>query len=123
MKKIFIKTFALMGMLFSIMSCSESGGENGDSSSLSLDDLVPSQIDNSVIDNIPGFESLKKTKVETKEKIKYEFFQEFSDELKNTIIGYGETIRTLGELKVVGDSFSDNAYNDAYAVRDTGSFF
>lgn len=109
-------------MLFSIMSCSESGGKKGDSSSLSLDDLVPSQIDNSVIDNIPGFESLKKTKVETKEKIKYESSQELSDEQKNKIIGFGETIRNLGELKVVGDSFSDNIYDDSYAVGNTGSF-
>lgn len=122
MKKIFIKTFVLMGMLFSIMSCSGSSGEKGDSSSLSLDDLVPSQIDNSVIDNIAGFESLKKTKVETEENIKYESSQELSDEQKNKIIGFGETIRNLGELKVVGDSFSDNVYDGSYAVGNTGSF-
>ncbi len=116
MKKIFVKTSVLMGMLFSIMSCSESSGEKGDSSSLSLDDLVPSQIDSSVIDNILGFESLKKAKVETKEKIKYESSQELSYEQKNKIIGFGETIRNLGELKVVGDSFSYNFYHDVYAV-------
>lgn len=122
MKKPFIKILVFTCMLFSITSCFSSGDGNGDDSSLSLDELVPSQIDTSATDSIPGFESLKKTKVESKEKIKCESSESLSYSQNNAILGFGETIKTLGELNVVGDSFSDNVYQDIYAVGNTGSF-
>lgn len=90
--------------------------------SLNIDDLVPGSIDNSMLQNIDGYDNFQKVVASTNKNVSAISVGNVDEEKSSTINGFKNIIGDLGELTFFGDSFECPEFDSSFAVGNTGRF-